>query len=344
MVRSGTFSGSAPSLLETLGEVSRVTDINTSGFARELKAIPARFAAQLEASASGGIPWPRTAAWAQFVQNQISRTYIGESPLLFVQSSFACVLPDDVDYVIYTDRVALEGARQGGSFRSRFSPMWLEREQTFLRRAKRIMTMGPSTKRVLVDQYDVAPNRVEVVGAGPNTRITNQVRAKSCRKLMFVGTQWDLKGGPTLLAAFEGVLSRFPDCELLLVGSEPKGPLPPRVQSLGRIPHDRMDDIYALAHALVIPTHMEAFGIALLEGLMKGLPCVATNVGNQPYIVRKAGLCVAPGDTGELEAAILRIIGSYESYAEEARRRGSTLAASMNWRVVARKILQAATS
>lgn len=342
-MRSGNFSGSAISLLTALSDISQVIDIDSMHFARRLRGIPARIAAILEASLDRRGPWPRTAAWAKFVQAQLSRTVaLGDGQLLFVQSSFACVFPEHVDYTIYTDRVAMEGASVGGRFKSRFSQKWLAREELFLQRAKRILTMGPSTMKVLTDRYSIPPDRIEVIGAGPNTRITDQVHVTSCRRLMFVGTQWELKGGPTLLSAFAGVVRRYPDCELLLVGSRPKGSLPRGVRYLGRIPHDRMDDTYALAHALVVPTHMEAFGIALLEGLMKGLPCIATNIGNQPYIIGTAGVCVEPGDATQLEAAILQLIESYDFYAREARDRGSTLATSMDWQVVAGKIVHAA--
>ena len=99
-----------------------------------------------------------------------------------------------------------------------------------------------------------------------------------------------------------------------------------------------MDSIYSRADAVVIPAHMEAFGISLVEALIKGLPCIGTTIGNQPWIIRGAGRCVEPGNVTEIESAITELLGDYAGFASRARARGSILSATMTWEKVAGRI------
>ncbi|MDR7543838.1 MAG: glycosyltransferase family 4 protein [Armatimonadota bacterium] len=304
--------------------------------------MPARWAAVLESLRNGGVPWTKTAAWSTACQQALTRggaLALGQ-PVLFAQTLPACVLPGTLRYGIYTDRVGREGAATGGPFASRFSAAWLQREEAFLCGAHRIYVMGPTTKTVLMRQYGIPEGRVVVVGAGPNAPLGPAVARSSCRRLLFVGTNWALKGGPELLRAFAGVRRDHPQLELLLVGGEPSGPLPPRVRAVGRVPHTHMDALYDQADLLVIPTHQEAFGIALVEGLMKGLPCIASTVGNQPWIVGDAGICVAPGDVAALEEALRRVIRAYAIYHERALVRGRLLREKLRWGSVAGVIVR----
>jgi glycosyltransferase involved in cell wall biosynthesis len=199
--------------------------------------------------------------------------------------------------------------------------------------------MGPSTKDVLLRDYGLADEQVLVVGAGPNMALGPVGAARPrCRRLLFVGTQWELKGGPELLSAFATLRRDVPDLELQVVGSSPEGPLPEGMSVLGRVPHEQMDLVYSRADAVVIPSHVEAFGIALLEGLSKGLPCVGTAINNQAWIIGDAGECVQPGAVDALVAALGRLIRDYPRYRHRAEVRGGQIRQQLTWDHVAEVI------
>jgi glycosyltransferase involved in cell wall biosynthesis len=342
-VRIGGFSGCALSLLRALESRVEVKDWDLSPLPRRPSLLPARLAAVAEARMSGpGVPWTRTASWARSVQRFLDRrgALDPDGVTLFVQSLPACVPDPRLRYGIYTDRVTLEGAAAERAFRSRFTPGWLDRERRFLRGASRIYLMGPSTAEVLEKEYGVLPSRIRVVGAGPNVPVDGIAGPETLKTLIFVGKEWDRKGGPELVKAFTAVRGEFPSLELLVVGSSPTGPIPPGVRVIGSVSHGSMGSLYGRAGALVIPTHAEPFGIAVLEALMRGLPCIGTDVGNQRWIIGEGGICVPPGDVGALARAIRQMVLDYAAYRERARRRGSKLRQEFSWDRVASVIVE----
>jgi glycosyltransferase involved in cell wall biosynthesis len=341
-IRVGGFSGSAISLREALRSKVTVIDFDVLQMARKPALLPARVRAFVEARRAGaGVPWSRTAAWSIANQRAVMSTGLLASsrPILFVQSIPAFVLAPTIAYAVYTDRVTREGAALGGVYASRFAPRWLEREEAFLRGALRVYVMGPSTKDALTRDYGIPASRVSVVGAGPNMSLGQPVESVSCRRILFVGTIWGLKGGPELLAAFAAVRRDVPDLELLLVGSGPDGPLPEGVKAVGRVPHGQMESLYSHADALVIPSYLDAHPISFIEGLIKGLPCIGTTAGNASWIIRDAGECVEPGNIEALTEAMRRLVTDYAAYRQKALRRGQQLRQSHRWENVASAML-----
>lgn len=345
-VRSGRFSGSAISLLREMRRRMDVEDIDTQTLGYDRQMAFGRIRAKVGVRRTRGVPCSRTGAWVDAVEGRVQRLDLPttNAPVLFVQTVNPVRLGGEGHpYFVCTDRVASEGASTGGPFRSRHSEDWRVRERAFLRGASSVFVMGPSTKAVLcTTEYEISEDRVEVVGAGPNCALGGpRAAGGQCRGLLFVGTQWELKGGPELLEAFAHIRDRYPDAKLALVGSAPNGDVPPGVASFGKVESWDMDRFYSWADAVVIPTFMETFGISLVEAILKGLPCVGTTVGNQEWIIGEAGLCVEPGNVEALTQAIDHLIGDYPSFQQLAlQRRG--LHDSVTWGSVADAITRRA--
>lgn len=101
---------------------------------------------------------------------------------------------------------------------------------------------------------------------------------------LFVGTQFDIKGGASLLRVWERVHRRFPDARLDVITH-----LPVRHQALaarsgaqihaaafGR--HEIWTRFMQCADVLILPTFVESFGMVALEALAHGLALIATDV------------------------------------------------------------------
>ncbi len=339
-VRVGSFSGSGTSLRKALAEKVSVIDYDLLALAREPRLLPARLKAFVEARRAGGVPWLKTRAWSVATQRALESDGLHGRPIVFAQSLPAFVMDPTITYVVYTDRVARE-AMPGTPFALGFSPGWLEREEAFLRGAHRIYLMGPSTGAVLEQQYGIPANKIVVVGAGPNMSLGQPVASASCRTLLFVGIEWERKGGPDLLRAFAQLHAEFPHLELLVVGCRPPGPLPKGVHVLGRVPHAQMETLYSRADALVLPSHLDAVPIALIEALIKGIPCIGTTAGNNMgWLIGDAGEIITPGRVDALADALRRIVANYGSYRERALARGAYMREHFRWGTIASRILE----
>jgi len=207
-----------------------------------------------------------------------------------------------------------------------FEAAWRERETAVYHGAEAIFVMSEHVKRSLAETYRIAPERVHVVGAGPNVGPRAPSAVPRERAFLFVGQNFVPKGGPEALEAFAGVRARHPESELWMVGGKQPERAPPGVKLFGRLPSAEVARLYEHAFAFVLPTLREAFGLAYLEAMSFGLPCIGTRIEAIPEIVAEGetGLLVPPRDPGALGAAMLSLLDRPEqaqAMGEAGRRR-----------------------
>ena len=136
--------------------------------------------------------------------------------------------------------------------------------------------------------------------------------------LLAVGRLSSEKGFADLLEAAAIARQNAPELRLVIVG---EGPERQRLEAsiarlglTGRVllpGHDNdMAPWYAMAYALVMPSHSEGSPNVLLEAMAAGLPIVATRVGGIPEIATggETALLVAPQDPQALAHAICAIV------------------------------------
>lgn len=118
-------------------------------------------------------------------------------------------------------------------------------------------------------------------------------------RLLFVGGNFERKGGPELLAAFGALPAGA--CELDLVTREPVVvPLGVRVHRLEpNAPELRR--LYQDADIFVLPTHAECLGIAAIEAMASGTAVMMTDIGGARDIV-------VPGETGWLLSSAADVV------------------------------------
>src|SRR5690606_20471582 len=170
--------------------------------------------------------------------------------------------------------------------------------------ADRIRVVEPGTDR---------PER----GEGPTRR---PATAHDAPRLLCVATLTERKGHAVLLDALARIADR--PWRLDCVGSTARDPataagirarvgrlgLDGRVVLHGEVSRARLDALYRDAHAFVLPSFLEGYGIAHADALTHGLPIVSTNAGAVPDTVGDAGLLVPPGDADALAGAVARVL------------------------------------
>ena len=171
-----------------------------------------------------------------------------------------------------------------------------------------VFAMGKYVRDSLVHDYQVAPHCAVAIGAGPNISLGGRSAVAASQKILFVGTNWQRKGGPTLLAAFRRLRQKYPQAELEIVGCTPEVD-EPGVQVIGRVPREDLHRHFTQARVFALPTLLEAFGIVFVEALHFGLPIIGTNIGAVPEMVADGvnGYTVRPGDADAIADALDRL-------------------------------------
>jgi glycosyltransferase involved in cell wall biosynthesis len=130
--------------------------------------------------------------------------------------------------------------------------------------------------------------------------------------ILFAGDVTPDKGVPVLLRAHRSLEGAPP---LVLIGRarEPAvlGGAGRGVHSVGPLPHELVLRAWRRCAIAVVPSIVpEAFGLVALEAMAAGRPVVASRTGGLSDVVvdGETGLLVAPGSTGELRAALARLL------------------------------------
>ncbi len=192
----------------------------------------------------------------------------------------------------------------------RYGSGWFAREGAVYRGAAALAAFSANAARSLVRDYGVDPRRVHVVGAGANVFPETAPRRDDGHTVTFVGYDFARKGGLVLLQALRLLRRRVPRARLVVAGAPAPEPVPERVTFLGPIATEELPGLFAQSTVFALPTLQEPFGLAFLDAMACGVPCVGTRIEAVPEIIRdgETGLLVPPGDPAALAAALERLL------------------------------------
>ena len=219
-------------------------------------------------------------------------------------------------HFVYTDHAHLTNLYYPSFDRSELcSPRWIDLERSIYRNAALNFTMSSHVSRSLIEHYGCESGKVECVSLGSNIASPSEHELSDARyasrRILFVGIDWERKGGPLLVKAFRKVLGLMPDAWLTIVGCSPTIDVP-NCEVLGRLPLDEMGAHYRRAAVFCMPTQNEPFGIVFLEAFGHRLPVIATNIGAIPDVVQEgvSGYMVETGDVDALADRLCRLLAS----------------------------------
>jgi glycosyltransferase involved in cell wall biosynthesis len=226
-------------------------------------------------------------------------------------------------------------------------------ERAALASVRHVVTTSPSTRRVLIADYAVAPASVTVALPGIDAVAVSPRPPKDAVMLLAVGAVVPRKGYDVLIDAL-ATLTEL-DWRLVIVGDATRdratadavaariaaSGLDARVRMRGAVGDDELARLHTEADAFVLASRHEGYGMAFAEAINHGLPVVGTRAGAIPETVPPgAGILVEPDDMAALAAALRTVIvdvRARETYAAAARAAAATLP---RWDATARLFLQ----
>jgi len=234
-------------------------------------------------------------------------------------------------------------------------------ERRVMRRANAWIAFGQTVYDTLRNRrgYSGKPSRVLSPGIDPVMFSPDPVARATMRNMLgwrsdelvvgFAGRFVAAKGVDTVLHAFAHSKRRW---NVLFVGG---GPLAPRIESLrlqhpSRVRfvrdagHDDMPAYLRTMDLLCVPSRptehwKEQFGRMLIEAMACGVPVVASDSGEIPYVVADAGVVVPANDLTGWTETIDRLIADSSIRAQLAARGLARARSEFSWAVVARRHL-----
>ena len=248
------------------------------------------------------------------VQAHLSR---GGDDYLFsiqTQSQYDASVPG-LPHFVYTDHTHLANLNYPGFDPDElFDKSWIRLERTIYLNATKTFTMSRQGERSVSEQYGCDPRRVTCVYAGSNAVVdplplenvdyTNQ-------HVLFMGVEWERKGGPELVEAFKLVLKQHPGATLTIVGCSPTVDLP-NCRIVGHVELEKVPAYFARASVFCLPSRIEPFGIVCVEAFLHKLPVVASRIGALPDFIAdgQTGRLVPPGNIQQLAEALCDLLAN----------------------------------
>jgi glycosyltransferase involved in cell wall biosynthesis len=221
------------------------------------------------------------------------------------------------------------------------SRLWQQIENDLYRGVAVNFTTSEFAARSLMEDYAIPADRVECVFSGINLKFPEAFDGgnRKGNKIIFIGVDWERKGGPELLAAFKPLKASFPSAELHIIGCSPGIDLP-GVHVHGRVPSEQVVPHLLACDIFCMPSRAEPSAAALVEASAYGLPVVTTRVGGsgERVIEGETGFLVEAGDVPSLTVALHTLLARPELCRQMGTNGRAFTKDRFTWPAVAEKI------
>ena len=210
-----------------------------------------------------------------------------------------------------------------------------------------------------INHYGADPKKVHILPFGPNIDVLpdrqqiNFNKPSDVCKLLFIGVEWERKGGSIAFEALQELKKMGQQTTLTVVGCQPPQYLQDEDMTVysflnKNIPEQAeiFNNLLFDSHFLILPTRQECFGVVFCEASAFGLPSITTETGGIGGAVYngKNGYRLpydAKGD--EYARVIFKIFNDYPNnyvpLAQSSRHMFETILNWDSWAINLKKIL-----
>lgn len=153
--------------------------------------------------------------------------------------------------------------------------------------------------RSAINDYHIDASKVSVVPMGPNLEqipgreLALRPREKDKCRLLFIGVEWERKGGQIAFDALQALKAKGINASLTMVGCTPPSAVQdadlqviPRLNKANHAEYEKFVELLSTHHFFILPTRAECFGVVFCEASAFGLPSITTDTGGIPSAVR----------------------------------------------------------
>jgi glycosyltransferase involved in cell wall biosynthesis len=225
-------------------------------------------------------------------------------------------------------------------------------ERDALNKYTAIIYSSEWAKQNTVNHYGINPDKIHVVEFGANiptsTDYQVEIQADTCN-LLFVGKNWQKKGGDKVLGAYKKLKAEGFPCTLTIIGSVPND-VNVADNNVTVIPFldkskpehlTKLCNILKEAHFMVLPTEFDAYGIVFCEASAYAVPSIAANVGgvSQPVCEGKNGYLLPPDATADDYAEKIKsVFNNKEDYLKLRASSRCEFETRLNWDVWLKRV------
>lgn len=221
------------------------------------------------------------------------------TPLWYAKNGLSYALPTGFDPDALTSRLKYELTRRvyAGAFH--------------------LLPLSWSCRGSLIDDYGIPADRITVIPPGIDITMyappDRHARGEAKRPLevLFVGADFERKGGPMLVA-----LARAPEFRHVrfnFVTKTYQGPTTENIRVFDDLASNsaQLITLFRSADLFALPTRADSHAIATLEAMATALPVITTPVGGVSDVVvdGETGYLVAPDDVAAVADRLRRLLG-----------------------------------
>ena len=223
------------------------------------------------------------------------------------------------------------------------------------KRLPRVLTVSESSKRDIVNDHRVAPERIHVVPVGVDPQLFTplpQIARVPGRLITTASADVAMKGLSFLLEAVAKLRTER-HVELTIIGKPAADSAASRtISQLGLadavtfvsgVSDRRIVELYASAELAVVPSLYEGFSLPAIEAMACGVPLVATTGGALPEVAGTHGetcFLTEPGDAEALAAVLREALDDPDARARVGRAGRRRVVDQWSWRHTAERTVE----
>ena len=225
-----------------------------------------------------------------------------------------------------------------------------ELERLAIARATKICYPTPWAKKSAIEYYGKNTCDVDVIEFGANileNHLNVQKKDTNSCNLLFVGTNWKMKGGDKVLDVYHKLKESNLNCKLTIIGStpdyaidDPEIKMYPTLDKGLKEDRERYKSILEEADILLAPTVFDCYGIIYCEAAANGIVVLTNNVCGINHVVKDGitGYLFDSNTLPDVWAAKIQEIIRSKKMEELSRNARKEYEERLNWKVWGEKM------